>query len=153
MFNARKAMVTRRVASEIVHHDYSKLEGDLQRKALGFVPSGEKGTTILDFIHIVALQIFMDGRNDGLPVMPAGERATRFHDAIRAHPAADQLTMLILENGARSVHPTETLDLTTGFISGNYLRRADTIDVRNVARRVARELEDRAHAFGDVSDE
>ena len=73
-------------------------------------------------------------------VRHASKIVERFKRAILKHPKAPQLALVKLANGSTFAQPTTDLDLASGFVSGQYLRSAMIVDLRNYRERVQREI-------------
>jgi hypothetical protein len=69
-----------------------------------------------------------------------------------AHPKADRLSLVTLENGNRFALPADKLELSTGYNSGGMVREALTVDVRNARARIARLIEADSLLVGEAED-
>lgn len=121
---------------------------DKATKALAFCPSSEADTR-WSSERICAAVNYLEARREGLTREVAGKRASLLWNGMQAHPDADQLTIVRLENGATSILPTATLDLSNGFVSGQNVATALMIDVRGLRERVARAIDAAALLVGD----
>lgn len=121
---------------------------DKATKALAFCPSSEADTR-WSSERICAAVNYLDARREGLTREVAGKRASLLWNGMQAHPDADQLSIVRLENGATSILPTATLDLSTGFVAGGNVATALMIDVRGLRERVARAIDAAALLVGD----
>jgi len=139
-------MRTKKLAA-FVGWDKKKMGDDIATGHCGFVPPAE-GRRLWDLNDAAAAQFYMDGVNAGQSVRIAGIAATRLRDAMKAHPDADQLTTVTLENGNTFTLPTKTLDLASGYNSDSYIRTALTIDARNLRARIERAIATDAEVIG-----
>lgn len=144
-------MFTNRKAAEMLGRDRKVQNDDKATGHLGFEPTFAEHFR-WDLDRLAALLFYMDQRAAGFTVKLAGQAATRLHSGISAHPDADQLTILTLENGNKSILPADTIDLASGFISGGYLASALLVDVRNLKMRVQRAIDTDAAVIGDRDD-
>lgn len=140
---------TNKKACELLGWDRKVQADDKATGHCGFIPKSEAGFCIWDVTALVAGQHYSDCRAAGHTVKQAGQTATRLLAGMRDNPEADQLTILTLENGNKSILPTSEIDLSTGFISGGYLATALMIDVRNLKVRVQRAIDADASLIGD----
>jgi len=140
---------TNKKACELLKWDRKVQADDKGSGHCLFVPKSDAGFCIWDLPALVAGQFYMDCRSAGQTVKQAGQAATRLLAGMRDYPGAAQLTVLTLENGSRSILPTDTIHLSTGFISGGYLATALLIDVRNLAARVQRLVDADAALIGE----
>jgi|GEM_PF-4210332 len=134
-------------ACQLLGWDRKTQTDDKSTGHLGFVPGADE-SYYWRLDALVAGLFYLDQRKAGLTVKLAGQAATRLRTGMREHPAADQLTITTLENGAVSVLPTASLDLSTGYLSGGYLLTALTVDARNLRLRVQRLIEADAAIIG-----
>lgn len=126
--------------------DRQQMADDKATKALGFAPTiGEPWCEG----RMAAALLYLDQRAAGLTREHAGRLATHIWTGMVAHPDADQLTLVVIENGSASVHSTASLDLGSGYICGGYLATALVVDVRNLRARVQRAVEASARVIGD----
>ena len=102
--------------------------------------------------RMVGEDYFLTLRDDGWPVKLAGALATRLWAAIEAHPEADRIALVTLENGNRFALPADKLDLSNGYNSGGMVREALTVDVRNGRARIARLIETDSLLVGEAED-
>lgn len=137
---------TKKLAA-IIGWDRKKMGDDIATGHCGFVPPAE-GRRLWDLNDAAAAQFYVDAINAGHPVRLAGIAATKLREALRAHPAESQLTIVTLDNGSTATHPTATLDLNDGYISGGFLRSALIIDVRNLRARIERAIAADAEIVG-----
>jgi hypothetical protein len=144
---------TNKKMCQILGRDRRTQSDDYATGECGYVPTPEQGFRFWTADDIVAELFFLDHREDGYTVKIAGRLATRLRDGMKAHPDADQLTILRLANGSTATLPTASLDLTSGYTSGSYVRTALTIDVRNYRERVQRLIEADAEIVGAGDDD
>jgi hypothetical protein len=132
---------------EIAGYDEKKLTDDrtiLRRDtSVDFIKAqGALGVPLIASRDDVAATILYAAvRDAGQPVKVAGLTAARVRDGMEAHPEADQLTTVTLENGLTFTQPTADLDLRSGFTSGANVITATMVDVRNLRDRVRRAVE------------
>lgn len=140
---------TTKKVCQILDRDRKTQADDIATGHCGHVPEPIGNLRFWTLDDMAAERWFMDLRAEGYSVRIAGTFATRLREAIRLHPAADQLTLATLENGNRFALPADKLDLTSGFSSGCAVREAATVDVRNLRARVLRLIEADARRIGD----
>lgn len=139
---------TNRKAAQVFGRDRKVQNDDKATGHLGFEPTADEAFR-WDHARLAALVSYMDQRSSGLTVKLAGQAATRLHQGMCAYPDADQLTVVTLENGSKSILPADKVDLSTGYLGGGYLAHALVIDVRNLRARVQRAIEADAAVIGD----
>lgn len=132
-------MRTKKLAA-FVGWDKKKMGDDIATGHCSFVPAPVNGRRLWDLDDAAAAQFYMDGIAAGQTVRVAGIAASLLREGMRSHPSADQLTIVTLENGSTSTLPTDTLDLSGGYLSGGHLRCALTIDARNLRARIERAI-------------
>lgn len=126
--------------------DRTQAQHDKATKALGFAPTANDPFWTFD--QIVAALFYLSQRESGLTREQAGRLATRLYGAMRDHPTADQLTLVTLMNGSSTFHPTDSLDLSTGFVSGVCVETAFMIEVRGLREMATRAIEEAASVVG-----
>lgn len=142
------------VCNNIVPHldhswDRKTQADDKATKALGFCPNASDVDMRWCPERVAVAAFYLDQRKAGSTREVAGRAATRLWEGMQAHPSADQLTSVTLENGSTRIHPTADLDLSTGFISGGKVATATMIEVRGLRERVAAAIEAAAALIGD----
>lgn len=140
---------TTKKVCQILDRDRKTQADDIATGHCGHVPEPIGNLRFWTLDDMAAERWFMDLRAEGYSVRIAGTFAARLREAIRLHPAADQLTLATLENGNRFALPADRLDLTSGFSSGGAVREATMVDVRNLRARVLRLIEADARRIGD----
>ena len=140
---------TTKKVCEILDRDRKPQADDIATGHCGHVPEAVGSLRFWEQDDIAAERWFMDLRAEGYPVRIAGTLASRLREAIRLHPAADQLTLVTLNNGNRFALPADTLDLTGGFTSGCAVREAVMVDARNLRERVKSLIDAAALIVGD----
>jgi hypothetical protein len=96
---------------------------------------------IADRDDVAASILYAVVRDAGQPVKIAGLMAARIRDAMQAHPEADQLSIVTLENRFTFILPASALDLRDGDTSGSKVVTATMVDVRNLRNRVQRAVD------------
>lgn len=139
---------TNRKAAEILGRCRKTQNDDKKTGNLPFEPTANEGYR-WDPSRLVAARFYLDQRDAGLTVKLAGQAATRLWQGMLDYPEAEQLTVVTLENGSKSILPTVEVDLATGYLSGGYLAHALVIDVRNLRARVQRAIDADAAVIGD----
>lgn len=91
--------------------------------------------------------------NDGWTMKLAGEEAQRLHRAMTAHPEADRIALVTLENSNRFAANADQLDLASGYSSGAAVRETLVIDVRNLRARIASIIEAAVRIVGEAADD
>lgn len=146
---------TRQAACHIIaqaHPGFDRqAESDLA-SAGGFRPPLFVGQVQYGVTELVVLAMQQDRRADGWPVRLAGEFAARLHRAMTAHPEADRLALVTLENGNRFAVPADSIDLTSGYSSGAPVREALIVDVRNLRARIERMIDAAAQIVGEPNE-
>ena len=140
-------MRTKKLAA-FIGWDKKKMGDDIATGHCGFVPAPVGSRRLWSLDDAAAAQFYMDGIGAGQTVRVAGIAATLLREGMRAHPSADQLTIVTLENGSTATLPTATLDLSGGYVSGGNLRCALTIDARNLRARIERAIAADAEIVG-----
>lgn len=132
---------------EIAGYDEKKLTDDrtILRRDTGkdFINAqGALGVPLVASRDDVAATIlYAVVRTAGQPVKLAGLMAARVREAMEAHPEADQLTIVTLENRFTFILPTDALDLRNGDTSGGKVVTATIVNVRNLRDRVQRAID------------
>jgi hypothetical protein len=132
---------------EIAGYDEKKLTDDrtILRRDTGvdFIKAqGALGVPLIaDRDDVAATILYAAVRDAGQPVKLAGLTAARIRDAMQAHPEADQLTIVTLENRFTFTLPCDPLDLRDGDTSGGKVVTATMVDVRNLRGRVQRAVD------------
>jgi hypothetical protein len=139
--------VTNKKACQFIGWERKVQSDDKGTGHCGFCP-GAHENYLWSKSHLIAGQFYVDERAAGKTVKLAGRAATKLHEALQRFPEADQLTIVTLDNGSSATLPTRDLDLSTGFISGGYVRTALTVDVRNLRLRLRRAIEADAAIIG-----
>lgn len=147
-----KINATNKKACQIIGWERKTQAGDLATGFCRFTPDTQDGFRLWDLDDMAAGLDFIDGRKAGQTVKLAGIAASRLRRGMLDHPTADQLTVLTLENGYTSIHPTASLDLSTGYVGGGYVATATMIDVRNLRARIQRAIDADAAIIGDHDD-
>lgn len=119
------------------HQDFDRQAESDMTAAGGYRPVPFAGQPMYGEAELIALDAFLTKRNEGYPVRLAGDFARRFHAALTAHPQADRLALVTLENTKRFAVDADQLDLTTGYSSGSPVREALVVDARNLRARIA----------------
>lgn len=119
----------------------------------GFRPEPTAGPPVYGVDELGPLDYQLTLRETGFPIKLAGAYASRLHRAITAHPDADRLALVTMENGNRFAVPAENIDLSSGYSSGGAVRETLIVDVRNLRARVARMIEAAAQIVGDPDGE
>lgn len=117
------------------------MDNDIQTGELGFVPTPQGKNRLWDQDAQAAARFYLDERRTGKTVKVAGKLATLLHAGMKEHSDADQLTIVTIENGFSSIHPSADLDVESGFINGGYMTTAIIIDRRNLLLRMQRDLD------------
>lgn len=140
---------TTKKVCEILDRDRKTQADDIATGHCGHVPEAVANLRIWERDDIAVERWFIDLRAEGYPVRIAGTLATRLREAMRLHPGSSQLTLTTLDNGNRFALATDKLDLSTGYNSGNAVREAIMVDVRNLRERVQRLIDAAAQIVGD----
>jgi hypothetical protein len=149
---------TTKTVSKMTQRDRVEMRDDrartdkFGRPFCGYYPEVENGYFFWSPDDIAAELFFIDHRKGGYSVKIAGTLATRLRAGMREHPEADQLTLITMENGATSALPSDSVDLSTGFISGSFLHTALVVDVRRLRQRVQRLIEANSQLVGEHDD-
>lgn len=114
----------------------------------GYRPQPYAGQVLYGISELIALDWFLTLRGEGYPVRLAGDQARRLHDALTAHPEADRLALVTLDNGRRFALPADDIDLSSGHSSGMMVREALLIDLRNRRERLARMIDAASQIVG-----
>lgn len=117
--------------------------------ALTFCPTSRDADMRWSEDRMLAALAYLDWRRDGLKREVAGKLASILWTGIQAHPNADQLTIVKLENGSYSIHSTADLDLSTGYMSGGNVATAMMIEVRGLRERMTRAIDAAAILVGE----
>ncbi len=143
---------TRKAACHIIaqaHPGFDRsTESDLA-SAGGFRPPLFVGQAQYGVAELIALDDQLIHRAEGWPVRLAGKFAARLHRAMAAHPDADRLSLVTLENGNRFAVPSDSIDLSSGYSSGAPVREALIVDVRNLRARIERMIDAAAQIVGE----
>ena len=142
---------TNKKACSILGWDRQTQGDDKSTGTLKFAP-GSDFNYFWSADHMAAALYYLEQRRSGLTVRVAGNSASRLFEGMLAHPDADQLTEIELENRSLSILPTPMLDLSTGQVSGGFVRVANMIDVRNLKNRLQRLIDADALVVGDRDD-
>ena len=132
---------------EIAGYDEKKLTDDrtILRRDTGtdfIMAQGALGVPLIaDRDDVAATILYAVVRDAGQPVKVAGLTAQRVREAMHAHPEADQLTIVTLENRFTFVLPSDVIDLRPGDTSGGKIVTATVVDVRNLRARVQRAID------------
>jgi len=146
--------ITKKKLPSLLRHlgfewDRKQQADDAANGARAFLPVGRDPWT---FDQAAVALFYLDQRKANHTVKVAGAAAARLLRGINDHPTADQLTALMLENGSTSIHPTASLDLSTGYVGGGFVATATMIDVRNLRARIQRAIDADAAIIGDDDD-
>jgi hypothetical protein len=143
---------TNKKACQLIGWDRKNQSDDVATGHCQFVPGTQDGFRFWDMDDLAVGQYYIFERRGGKTVKLAGQSATRLRCGMRDHPTADQLTVLTLENGSTSIHPTAALDLASGYVGGGFVATATLIDVRNLRARLQRAIDADAAIIGDDDD-
>ncbi|WP_294289099.1 hypothetical protein [uncultured Sphingomonas sp.] len=149
-------MIIRRFTNKYAHDnifansrfswDRTQAQQDKATKALGFAPTADD--PFWTFEQIVWALFYLGRREDGMTREQAGRLATRLYRAAQDHRTADQLTVVTLLNSSSSIHPTDSLDLSTDYLSGRCVATALMIEVRGLREMATRAIEEAASIVG-----
>lgn len=137
---------TKKLAA-LIGWDRKKMGDDIATGHLGFVPPAD-GRRLWSIDDAAAALFYVDEIGAGQSVRLAGIAATKLRESMRINPDADQLTIVTLENGSTATLPTATLDLSTGYLSGGFMRIALTVNVSLLRERIERAIAAEAEIVG-----
>lgn len=147
---------TRREACKVLAqgHEFFDRQAESDMAAHGgFRPEPYAGQTLYGMADLIALDRQLSLREEGFPVRLAGDHARRLHNAMTAHPEAERLALVTLDNGFRFALPADEVDLASGYTSDALIREAVLIDVRNLRERIGRMIEAASQIVGEPDDE
>jgi hypothetical protein len=136
-----------------VHDNFDRQAESDKAAAGGYRPEPIVGPPEYGDLELGVLDAFLTKQRDGYPVRLAGDYARRLHCALTAHPEADRLALVTLENGNRFAMDADQIDLTSGFSSGGPVRETLIVDARNLRARIERMIEAVGLIIRDADDE
>lgn len=149
----QNVLVKTSVVAEETRLDRLKLHEMFKSEAhAGFLPAATDLGASRKFtpLQFALTCLYADLLRFGLAGPLAAKLACRLKVACEEHPAAEQLTLTALTNGGIAVLPTESVDLSTGNVSGGQLAFAMVFDLRGYGERVARVIDGEPRIVGEA---
>lgn len=137
---------------QVAHPCFDRSTESDQARNGGFRPEPVANQLLYGMPELVALDRQQTRIAEGWPMKLAGEEAQRLYRALLAHPDADRLALVTMENGNRFAVPANQIDLASGCTSGSAVREALIVDARNLRARIARLIEQAGKIVGEFDE-
>lgn len=146
--------ITTKTLCSMMGRDRKRQADDIATKHCTYVPEGNGNLRLWSVEADAPAELYFTClRDDNYTVRVAGALASRLHRAMTAHPDADRIALVTLENGNRFGLPADQVNLASGFSSGVPVRETLIVDVRNLRSRIERMIEAAGLIIGESDDE